>query len=247
MQSSDLIELSQTLSEISDVDEFWDKIGAELSNFGVTNFLYGSISSKAEVREKGFADSVVLKMNYPEEYLNQFAGNEFLETDVTAYRALEKTELSFWHHVETWDEADLDQKTQLEMEMDLGLSVGITLPTELLSADSLGGISICTGELLPQEFDKMWMEHVNHISQILGLLDVGMRQQHLSTIIRLAPREKEVLTWLASGLKPDEIADRLGIGYRTVDKYIVSAKRRLKAKTRDQAVAKALIFNVIQP
>jgi DNA-binding CsgD family transcriptional regulator len=53
------------------------------------------------------------------------------------------------------------------------------------------------------------------------------------------------LAWLAAGLRPDEIADRLVIGYRRVDKYVVIAKEKLRARTRDHAVARAVILGLI--
>lgn len=61
----------------------------------------------------------------------------------------------------------------------------------------------------------------------------------------LALREKETLELLVAGFRPDKIAEHMGIGYRTVDKYINSAKRKLNAKTRDQAIANAIIYNVL--
>lgn len=72
-----------------------------------------------------------------------------------------------------------------------------------------------------------------------------MDLQKLPRVIGLAPREKETLELLVAGLRPDKIADQMGIGYRTVDKYINSAKRKLHARTRDQAVANALIYKAI--
>lgn len=246
MASTSLMKLSEDLRKLNDTDLFWERIAVELEHFGVTSFLYGAIASKIEVQERGFDKSVVLKSNHPKEFLDLFNGHEFLDNDLTAYRALEGTEFSFWHHEQLWDEAPIEQKIQSDIENELGLQVGITVPTEMLTCGSLGGISICTNELVSHEFDMMWIEHGTEITQILGFLDVGMRQQHLSSIISLAPREKEVLKWLASGLRPEEIAFRLGIGYRTVDKYINGAKGKLNATTRDQAVAKAIIFNAIQ-
>jgi len=48
-------------------------------------------------------------------------------------------------------------------------------------------------------------------------------------------------------LRPKQVAQQMKIGFRTVDKYINSSRKKLKARSRDQAVAKALIFNAIEP
>jgi DNA-binding CsgD family transcriptional regulator len=63
----------------------------------------------------------------------------------------------------------------------------------------------------------------------------------------LTPREAEVLTWLATGLQTDRIADRLGIAPVTVVKHLASARAKLGARTREQALALALLHGQIRP
>ena len=43
--------------------------------------------------------------------------------------------------------------------------------------------------------------------------------------------------WLSAGMTPSQIADHLKISASTIDKYVVSAKKKLNARTRDHAVA----------
>lgn len=62
----------------------------------------------------------------------------------------------------------------------------------------------------------------------------------------LAPRETQCLQLLTSGLKNDEIASRMGITVHTVQLHLASAKRKLGATTREQALAKALTFRLIR-
>ncbi|MEZ0575513.1 response regulator transcription factor, partial [Halodesulfovibrio aestuarii] len=61
----------------------------------------------------------------------------------------------------------------------------------------------------------------------------------------LTPRQQECLTCLACGLNPQQIADKIGISHHTVKMHIDSAKERLGATTRIQAVAKALTAGLI--
>lgn len=61
----------------------------------------------------------------------------------------------------------------------------------------------------------------------------------------LTPRQTECLTWLATGLNPQEIADKIGLSYHTVKMHLDTAKERLKATTRIQAVARALTLGLI--
>lgn len=63
--------------------------------------------------------------------------------------------------------------------------------------------------------------------------------------VALSPRERDCLGFIASGYSDTEIADLLGIGTTTVVTYVKSARGKLGAKTRAQAVAQALIAGLI--
>ncbi|MGW7545848.1 response regulator transcription factor [Streptomyces sp. NPDC054770] len=55
----------------------------------------------------------------------------------------------------------------------------------------------------------------------------------------LAPRELDVLAWVAAGATNAAVADRLGLRPETVKGYLRSAMRKLGARTRGEAVSAA--------
>ncbi|MGW5100052.1 response regulator transcription factor [Streptomyces sp. NPDC004100] len=55
----------------------------------------------------------------------------------------------------------------------------------------------------------------------------------------LAPRELDVLAWVATGATNAAVAERLGLGPETVKGYLRSAMRKLGAHTRGEAVTAA--------
>lgn len=57
-------------------------------------------------------------------------------------------------------------------------------------------------------------------------------------MVRLAPREQEIIELLAKGLMQKEIADKLGISYWTVQTHIARIYEKLHVHSRAQAVAK---------
>lgn len=61
----------------------------------------------------------------------------------------------------------------------------------------------------------------------------------------LTPRETECLTWLANGLKTRLISYLLEVTDSTVNMHITSAKQKLKASTREEAVAKAVKLGLV--
>lgn len=63
------------------------------------------------------------------------------------------------------------------------------------------------------------------------------RNDIVQEILRLTPRERECLLWSALGKRSKQIAAILGISQATVNEYIASAMKKLKADTRAQAAA----------
>jgi len=56
----------------------------------------------------------------------------------------------------------------------------------------------------------------------------------------LSAREREVLQWLFAGHRTTRIAERMGVEDVTVTKHLQSARRKLGARTREQALAIAI-------
>ena len=65
--------------------------------------------------------------------------------------------------------------------------------------------------------------------------------------IALTPREIECLEWVARGFQDDRIAARLNISRSTVRLHLSTARRKLKAKTREQALVRAVQLKLIAP
>ena len=57
-------------------------------------------------------------------------------------------------------------------------------------------------------------------------------------MVRLGPREQEIIELLARGLMQKEIAEKLGISYWTVQTHIARIYEKLHVHSRSQAVAK---------
>lgn len=63
--------------------------------------------------------------------------------------------------------------------------------------------------------------------------------------LELSPRQTEILTLGARGLRSKEIAERLDLSVRTVEHHFTAAAKRLNARGRSQAIATALDLGLI--
>lgn len=61
----------------------------------------------------------------------------------------------------------------------------------------------------------------------------------------LTSRERDVLALFSEGLRPERIAERLGVTRVTVDLHAANARRKLAAQTVPGAVAKAIRYGLI--
>jgi len=80
----------------------------------------------------------------------------------------------------------------------------------------------------------------------LGVRDIrsGPRPSTQTSAAGLTARESEILALVAEGLRNAEIAQRLFVSRRTVDHHVSAILRKLGAKSRGEAVAKAAILDL---
>lgn len=240
--------LEKDILYIHDLDNFWGRINLELKRFGVTSIMYGAIATRSEISLGARTEAMIWKTNHGTEFFTRFCTpgrDDSIDNCFTFEHCLNHTWPFIWHDFNMWDGATELQMAHAIAARDLGLFVGFTLPTTYFNECNYGAVSVSVGDHTPESFYDMWASDKEELFEVLRILDENMRKKYLAQVINLAPREKETLEWLAAGLRPRQVAEKMGIGFRTVDKYINSARKKLKAKSRDQALIKALIFNAI--
>ncbi|MEP4926508.1 MAG: LuxR C-terminal-related transcriptional regulator [Hyphomicrobiales bacterium] len=135
------------------------------------------------------------------------------------------------------------QQLFLDCTAEFGASNGIGVPVRIRGDRQFGGWVFSSCE--PAEtFEKLQRDHGRemHLAGImaferqLSLNFAGTNQQPI-----LSSRERECLQWLSVGLRVSMIADRLSISESAVNLYISNARKKLGAKTREQALVRAII------
>lgn len=122
-------------------------------------------------------------------------------------------------------------------------------PIPTIGRPGSSGVSVYSSAQYKQ-FENLWAEVGSdmHIAALSTHLHIQNCQQvPLSPAQRLSPRERECLLWLGNGLSIKEIAHKLDIADVTVKFHFTNAKKKLSAKTREQALAKAILTGQITP
>ena len=136
-----------------------------------------------------------------------------------------------------------------EMAQDLGFRCGVSLR---LGADHTGRILSGIGLWYPDHaqatvFRADLARDRDRIGRILQLFDIAVRGDHAALMIGLSVRERDALSYLAAGYRSAEASWKMKISEKTLEKHVANAKHKLNARTRDHAVAKALLMGLIAP
>ncbi len=80
---------------------------------------------------------------------------------------------------------------------------------------------------------------------VTNILAESVAKPGINTIAELTPREKEVLEWVAKGLSTKQVADKLGIGTRTVESHRVNMLKKMKVSNTAELVRKAVEMKLL--
>lgn len=130
---------------------------------------------------------------------------------------------------------------------DFGLISGLAFNMPKSEPNAVGGWNL-TSELCRAEIKNIYHESASLLHICATLADREFKSKiNRQDSFRLTKRETECLSWLASGMRTDQIAHRLNIKPVTVDLHIRNARERLGARTREQALAIAIHAGLIKP
>jgi len=83
------------------------------------------------------------------------------------------------------------------------------------------------------------------VAFVHSCLGAATRDATLARDFHLSPREAECLRWFADGMSMPDIAETVGIGYRSVRSYLDEATRKLGAANSRQAASIAIRLGLI--
>jgi len=246
MTGPSLIRLVQDAAEdftkAAGSNDLWRRLHNHLGNFGIAEAVYGTESLPDPTRE------VALLFNsINPAWLEAKLSNGLFECDEYVRSARIDITPMLWSDMALIEAMSPEAKLSFSLDVDYGILSGVSIPMRF--ANGLGASSIgchAKGVALP-EFDRIWQMHGDSVTAIVNAFDAALRRDHVGELFPLDADERECLLWLAAGLGQKQVADRLNLSDKQVEKRLGKARRKLKAVTTTQAVATALIFGLIDP
>lgn len=240
----ELLELAENLSKQTSLDGLWQVVCDGLAAMGLQEVSWGHVDPKADP-----PNGRPIKSTLPSSLWDQYFECGDYEYDPLVNHLLRSDDPFVdhfgWHDLATLTPPGLQHHAELFFEN--------CLPARFAVAErSLGRTKVGILSLGSAIDADRWRAHVDQ-NMLLYTLAARMCAAYLATAeppvgpTILSPREAECLTLLARGNRNDRIAEALGLHRATVEMHIARARRKLSAKTREQAIAKAVEMGAIEP
>jgi LuxR family quorum sensing-dependent transcriptional regulator len=184
----------------------------------------------------------VIAHQWPSGWLERYFANNYIDHDPVFRHS--KTALRPFE----WSDAPYEKNSRAAQVMneaaEFGFAAGFCVPTMSPS----GPINVAFGgdrsEMSREDRGMLHLLALYAQHRATELLSGKLKE--LAEILKLSPRELEVLRWCAEGKTSEKIAKSLGISTHTVLTHIGGACRKLGTRSRTAAVAKAMNAGLIK-
>ncbi|WP_306258638.1 LuxR family transcriptional regulator [Pararhizobium sp. IMCC21322] len=233
------------IHELSSAKSVWEFSLREFSKCGIASLCHGYADGKPDDAP------LTLRNNYPEPWKNIYYQRGAYRYDLYAQHVATSTSVIQIDGLQ-FDSKIKEDSLLFEEVNDIGnfgINNGFIVPLRLAKNDGFGGMFI--GDIPADEPDPhgFLVTHKHDFLLMAMHLDAKLVQiatRDAQTEVNLTKRESECLTWLASGMLNDKIAERLKISNSTVEFHLRNARHKLKTRTREQAVAVAIGLGIIK-
>lgn len=146
------------------------------------------------------------------------------------------------------DNPSRDRLARYQAAIDAGMGNGFCVPLNAQKpVFAAGVVMIGDPKLENAEFEARLRPCLLPITEILRTFHsaVDHRELYLGEL-NLTQREQETLRLTALGMRVSQIAYELSISARTVEKFIASARKKLRCETLAESVAKAQALGLLE-
>jgi LuxR family transcriptional regulator, quorum-sensing system regulator BjaR1 len=233
----EVFDFIERLGRLSSVDDVMEATGQILASYGFENFSFSGIPRSSDA-----LPGIVLARRVPDELFKLYVERRYADIDPSIRHLLRTAEPFRWLDVPYDPERERKAAELAGLIRDFGLTQGFFVP--IPSAAGTYGATWMAGpkpDLTARTKAALHLIGLYAFDRIHRLAGPLPDQWP-----HLTEREREVLTWMASGKSSWEIGEILGIAKRTVDEHSQTVQRKLGAANRSHAVAIALRNRLIE-
>ncbi len=237
--------LANPFDGLKQEDDIWNRlVDAVAQRYGMTSVLYAFTHSRFTTSRVGVTSSLFLKQNLPEDFLNTFPNGLSLDDDIASELILGGEEEFLWSSFETRDLRP-EQRARYDADKAMGMGVGVSFGFRFGGNSGFGGTCWGKRHADPEEFKELWQKYRLDMRALAHQFEAAMRPVMVRNRFSLTPREIDVMSFSAGGMTQKQIADHLKLSPKTIANTMERARKSLDAVSTMEAVAKALIYELI--
>ncbi|MET3927216.1 LuxR family transcriptional regulator [Devosia sp. 2618] len=236
-------------SESDDFEASLDRAMGEVGRFGIDALIYDYAPVPFTPSGDIITPSVFGARNMPEDMAALWCAQGLYQRDPVQRMALGSVQPVYWsyHFEEHSALTDAAQGAVADYLRDCKLARGITVPVHLPGRGSATVSGIWRQRPSEQALrnsmlaEFMLFAHGLH-DRLIRKVDAELQS---TTAVRLTPRERECIQLCADGLSDKQVAHALDRSISTVVMHLQSAMRKLGARNRAQAIARAAHYGML--
>lgn len=235
-----LHEFLGSLEDAKTVDDAWSKTIAYARNLGANNVGLQVYSGGSRLLRKWTSPKWVAELYEEIVYPSFDPKLEHCRRNLTPY----------FCEKEFWDQDPNLPEPRRRMDEEIvaaGNRAAVAFPNHTASRRGWGYFAF-TANMGRVEFERLYADRgaAFHLAGIGAFNRIRILANEEEAVrVGITDRERECLLWLSRGMQYDQIADRLGLRNVTVEFHIAKAKRKLNARTREQALIHAVQLNLL--
>jgi len=191
----------------------------------------------------------LLLSNFPDSWMKHYQEENYDKVDPVLEHCITKNTPICWHEFYEYKEDVKINKLFTEL-CEAGLVGGVSVGLRMSSGE-VGIISMAKKEVILKK-SKEYYQAALYITTLQPYIHDALKRlshkyQEQRKQPRLTKRELECLHWIADGKTSTEIASILNLSESTITFHIKNIISKLKVNNRIQAVAKAVLLDIISP
>jgi LuxR family quorum sensing-dependent transcriptional regulator len=232
-----ILAIYDVIDSFSQIDKADDLVAAYqqlITQFGFSVFCIGDVSAPLERRPNR-----VWAASWPDGWAKMFEEKNFASVDPIVHQMLIQHTGFRWRDVRK--RARGVAAEVMDSARDFSMNDGFGVPVHGRGGSKVVGVTMAGPECMlgPREEASLHLATIYFEARLEALRRRDANQPRPATV-QLTPRERDCLSWVASGKTDWEIGQILGISTATTKEYVNRAMHKLDAVSRAQAVAIAI-------